>query len=97
MLLRAGLLKNHPDISDEDIAEICDHLNPESIASFAEAFGALAFPLFTAKWRENVNKLRAKGESPKPRARTIFRRPAAHMGRGLGNLSTRSRAFVGRV
>jgi hypothetical protein len=63
-LLEAGLSRHHPDITPEEISSICECINPESYAEFAEALGALAFPRFTARYRENLEKLRAKGTEP---------------------------------
>ncbi len=65
-LLEAGLSRHHPDVTPEAIAAICDRLDPESYATFAEALGALAFPRFTARYKENLEKLRAAETSGKP-------------------------------
>jgi hypothetical protein len=64
-LLEAGLSRHHPDVTAEDIQAICDRLNPEAYAEVTEALGALAFPRFTARYKENLEKLQAKGQSPK--------------------------------
>jgi hypothetical protein len=63
-LLAAGLAKRHPEVKAEDVAAICDALGPEAITEVTEALGALAFPKWTAKYKENLEKARA-GTLPK--------------------------------
>lgn len=60
-LLEAGLSRHHPDVAQAEVFAICDQLNPEAYAEFAEALGTLAFPRFTARYKENLEKLKAKG------------------------------------
>jgi hypothetical protein len=40
-------------------------LSPESYAEFAEALGSLAFPRFTARYKESLEKLAKLGTSGK--------------------------------
>jgi hypothetical protein len=62
-LLEAGLSKHHPDVTPEEIQAICDGLSPEAYTEFTEAIGAVAFPRWLARFKENLEKL--KGTSPK--------------------------------
>jgi hypothetical protein len=65
VLLAAGLVKHHPDVTPEEIKAISDGLDPESINEFTEALGALAFPKWLARYKESLTKLQeAKGVSP---------------------------------
>ena len=62
-LLEAGLSKHHPNVTPDELSAICDALGPEAYGELAGALGALAFPGFTARYKENLEKARAKGES----------------------------------
>jgi hypothetical protein len=62
-LLEAGLSKHHPDVTPEEIQAICDGISPEAYTEFTEAIGAVAFPRWLARFKENLEKL--KGTSPK--------------------------------
>jgi hypothetical protein len=63
-LLEAGLSKHHPEVTAEEIKEICDGISPEAYTEFTEAIGAVAFPRWLARFKENLEKLKA-GASPK--------------------------------
>lgn len=58
-ILRAGLLKHHPDIKSEEIQAICDQLNPEALDEVLYALCNLAFPRRMALIEEN----RVKGKT----------------------------------
>ena len=63
-LLEAGLRRHHKGITSEEVQAICDHLNAEAYTELTEALGALNFPGWLARFKENLE--RAKGDkSPK--------------------------------
>jgi hypothetical protein len=63
-LLEAGLSTHHPDVTPEEIKAICDGISPEAYTEFTEAIGAVAFPRWLARFKENLEKVKA-GTSPK--------------------------------
>ena len=60
-LLEAGLSRHHPDVTPAEITAICDRMSPEMCGTFAEALGALAFPRFTARFKENLERMQKAG------------------------------------
>jgi hypothetical protein len=64
-LLEAGLSKHHPEVTEAEVQAICDELSPEAYTEFTEAIGAVAFPRWLAKFKENLEKLKTKAASPK--------------------------------
>lgn len=62
-LLAAGLTRHHPEITEAEVAAICDRLDPEAIGSVTEALGALAFPRWTRNYHANMEKLRKAGQA----------------------------------
>lgn len=55
-LLEAGLRRHHPDITPEEVQSICDRLNAEAYTELTEALGALNFPAWLARFKENLAK-----------------------------------------
>jgi hypothetical protein len=70
-LLAAGLMKHHPDVTAEDIAIICDDLGPEACTEFTEALGAVAFPRFLARYKENLEKIQKRAAEGKPSPKAL--------------------------
>jgi hypothetical protein len=62
-VLHAGLAKRHPDITPEQIQDICDRLNPEALDEVLYALCKLAFPRRMAALEESRAKA-TKGTSP---------------------------------
>ena len=62
-LLEAGLAKHHPDITPEEVQAICEGIGPETYTEVTEALGALNFPRFLARYKENLERMRAKGDT----------------------------------
>jgi hypothetical protein len=60
VLLRAGLAKHHPSISEHEVAAITDELTPEAVIEITNALGTLAFPRFVEKFEENLRFAREK-------------------------------------
>lgn len=55
-LLEAGLSKHHQDVTPEEIASICDRLNPEALDEVHYALCKLAFPKSMAALEERQSK-----------------------------------------
>lgn len=49
VVLRAGLLKNHPEVTEEEIKGICDCLSPEGLDEVLYGLCHLAFPKYMAE------------------------------------------------
>lgn len=59
-LLEAGLAKHHPDVTEEDVKAICDGLNAEAYVEITEALGALNFPKWLERFKENLEKAKTR-------------------------------------
>jgi len=70
-VLEAGLIKHHADKAGEIARLVCDALGPESSAEFTEALGAMAFPRFLARYKENLAKIQAKGGTASPNGPSV--------------------------
>jgi hypothetical protein len=57
-LLEAGLSKHHPEVTSAEVRAFCDTFNAEMCATVTEAFGAIAFPDFTAHVKTQLEAAR---------------------------------------
>jgi hypothetical protein len=57
VMLEAGLSNTIPP---EEIQAICDRLDPEMYSEVVQAIGALAWPKFTQRYLESIEKLKGK-------------------------------------
>lgn len=55
-ILAAGLSKHHPDVTEDELRDICDALNPEALDEVQYALCKLAFPRSMTRLEETRGK-----------------------------------------